>query len=203
MHSLYKSRSLPFTIIVTTESDPAFKARSSLIPISSLLRSASSMFSTLKSNRSVSVSIRLCVLSTHFESPMMTQTTMTSGFLPFLEILSEFCCQLMSVEVQWFSSLHILLSVEEPIGNVVLSGILDNRLHLFNLRLGHLSCSLSDINLSFTTNQCRKSSANASNFGQCDWRWLSALYIRIQYTQNVLVFLLIDGQSHFDCSDFE
>merc|ERR1719419_1154250 len=184
MHSLYKSRSLPFTIIVTTESDPPFKARSSLIPISSLLRSASSMFPTLKSNRSVSVSICLCVLSTHFESPMMTQTTMTSGFLPFLEILSEFRRQLMSVNVQWFSCLHILLSVEKPIGNVVLSGILNDRPSIFNLRLGHLSCSLSDINFSFAANQYRKSLANSSNFGQCDWRFLSSLYIRIQDTQN-------------------
>lgn len=64
------------------------------------------------------------------------------GFLPFLEILSEFSRQLMSVNVQWFSCLHILLSVEKPIGNVVLSGILNDRLHLFNLRLGHLSCSV-------------------------------------------------------------
>merc|ERR1719168_519377 len=106
---------------------------------------------------------------------MMTQTSVTSGLLPFLEILSEFGRQLVGVEVQWFSGLHILLSVEEPIGNVILSGILDDRLHLFDLGLTQLAGSLPDVDLSFPTNQSRKSLADTTDFGQCDRHWLSAL----------------------------
>merc|ERR550539_522370 len=88
-----------------------------------------------KTHRTVSVSICLCSLSADFESPMMTQTTTTSCFLPFLQIFSEFGSQLMRVQVQWLTSLHILPSIQEPVRNVILTRILNDCLHFFNLFL--------------------------------------------------------------------
>ena len=68
-------------------------------------------------------------------------------FLPLLQILSEFCSQLMRVQVQWLTSLHILSSIQKPVRNVVLTRILNDCLHFFNLFLWHFTRSSIDIEI--------------------------------------------------------
>ena len=66
----------------------------------------------------------LGVLSSGPEAPVVTQTTMGADLLQTLKVLTELVVQDVGHHLGGLAILVITLSVQEPIGNLVLTGVL-------------------------------------------------------------------------------
>ena len=117
----------------------------------------------------------------------------------------------------------ISLSVEKPVGNFILSGILENGDDTFKFFCGkfpstkcqnverlfnepfveinvRLLVSLWESELYFLDNNVRVSSANTLDFSQCKHDFVFAIDIRVEQTENVLECILVgDYESHCEC----
>jgi hypothetical protein len=76
----------------------------------------------------------LGVLSTDTETPVVTKTTVGADLLQALEIVTELGVDIVGENLRVLAIDNIALPVEEPAGNLVLGGVLDdgdNSLELF------------------------------------------------------------------------
>jgi hypothetical protein len=68
----------------------------------------------------------LGVLTTHTQSPVVTETTVGSNLLQSFNIISELRFQVVRNDLAEFAILDILLSVEEIVGDVELARVSDD-----------------------------------------------------------------------------
>ncbi len=80
----------------------------------------------------------LGVLTADTEVPVVTQTAVQANLLHALEVFAQLSIHLLRDELSEFTILVVLLSVEEPVGNVELARVVDDGLDLINLILGQL-----------------------------------------------------------------
>ena len=71
----------------------------------------------------------------------MSQTSVSSDLLESLQILSELGVNTVGDELRPVALTDISLSVEEPLGNVVVSGLGKNVVDLFNVCFSQLTSS--------------------------------------------------------------
>ena len=69
----------------------------------------------------------LGVLSSGSEAPVVTQTTMGADLLETLQVLTKLVVQDVGHHLGGLAVLVITLSVEEPVGNLVLAGVLKRK----------------------------------------------------------------------------
>ena len=72
----------------------------------------------------------LGMLSSGSEAPVVTQTTMGADLLQTLQVLTKLVVQDVGHHLGGLAVLVITLSVEEPIGNLVLAGVLKRKISL-------------------------------------------------------------------------
>ena len=128
------------------------------------------------------------MLSTDTDTPPMAETTVGSDFLHAFHIVSEFGVNVLGKNVAVLARFEILLTVQEPQGDLELTGILDNGHHLFNLVGRQLSGPFVEINLGLFANQIRHAATQTLDLGQGKHHIALTLHIGIQNTQNVLEF---------------
>lgn len=68
----------------------------------------------------------LGMLTTHAETPVVTKTTVRPDLLKALEIVTELGVNIVGENLRVLAVDNVLLSVEEPSGDLVLSRVLDN-----------------------------------------------------------------------------
>jgi len=68
----------------------------------------------------------LGVLATHAEAPVVTQTTMRTDLLQSFQIVTELRVDTVGEDLRVLTIHNIALSVEEPAGDLVLCGVLDD-----------------------------------------------------------------------------
>jgi len=86
-------------------------------------------------NSAATSSGRLRVLSAHAETPVVTKTPVGTDLLESLEVLTHLVVQAVGEDLTEFTVLDILLSVEEPVGDLVLTRIVHDRHDPFHLFL--------------------------------------------------------------------
>jgi hypothetical protein len=69
---------------------------------------------------------RLGVLTAHAQAPVVTETTVGADLLEALEIVTELRVDTVGKNLRVLAVDNVALSVEEPAGNLVLRGVLDN-----------------------------------------------------------------------------
>lgn len=131
---------------------------------------------------------RLCPLSTHAKSPVVTKTAVASNFLQPLQIFSQLVVQVIGHHVGDFSVFIVFVTVEKPVGNLELARIIDDRYQLFQLFFGEFTSSLVQIDISFLARDVGKSSADTSDDRQGERHFPFAVNIRVENTNNVLEF---------------
>jgi len=89
----------------------------------------------------------LRVLTSHSHSPLMSQPSMTSDFLEPLEIITELGVEGGGDDLGKFSVFDVLLSIEKPIWDLILLGMLDNSHQALDLIGRKLTGSLVHINV--------------------------------------------------------
>lgn len=77
---------------------------------------------------------RLRVLSSDTQTPIVAHTSMGADLLQALQVLAQLRVQIGGCQLGVLAVNDVLLSVEEPVRDLVLQWILDDRHQLLNLR---------------------------------------------------------------------
>jgi hypothetical protein len=75
----------------------------------------------------------LGVLTTDTDTPVVTETTVSTDLLQAFQVLTELVVQTVGQGVGVFTILVVLLSVQEPVGDLVLGGVLHDGDDAFQL----------------------------------------------------------------------
>jgi hypothetical protein len=84
------------------------------------------------------------VLTTDTETPVVTETTMVTDLLQTLEIITHLGVKTVGQDLRVLAIDNILLSVKEPVGDLVLAGVLENGNDTFQFFVGKLTSSDND-----------------------------------------------------------
>jgi len=83
----------------------------------------------------------LGVLTTDTDAPVVTETTMGTDLLETLQILTHLVVKTVSQKLGVLAIGEVLLSVKEPLGNLVLGGVLHDGDETLELLVGKLTSS--------------------------------------------------------------
>merc|ERR1712099_64375 len=95
----------------------------------------------------------LGMLTTDTEEPVMTETTVSTDLLETLQILTELGIETVGDRLTKGTVLPVLLSVQEPVGDLVLSWVKHDSLHATDLVLVQLTGTLRQVNISLLADQ--------------------------------------------------
>ena len=126
------------------------------------------------------------MLSADPHGPPVTKTTVSPDLLHALNVITEFGVDVLGKNVHVLSSLEILLTVEEPKGDLELAGVLDDGHHLFNLIRRELSGPLVDVNLGLFADEVCHTASETLDLGQAKHHVTLSLHVCVENTQNVL-----------------
>lgn len=115
---------------------------------------------------------RLGSLSSNLNAPVVSETSMVLGLSHSLKILSETGIEVVGDKLGPGSILWILLSVQEPLWDVVLSWSGDDVVDNLDLVLNHLSGSLVNIDLSDLEGKDSESSTDTFDLSETEWSLL-------------------------------
>jgi len=128
----------------------------------------------------------LRVLTPHSHSPLMSQPSMISDFLESLEIITELGVERGGDHLGKFTVFDVLLSVEEPIWDLVLLRMLDHCHKALDLIRRKLSGSLVHINVCSLADKIGKSSTATLDVGESKHHLLAAINVGSENSENVL-----------------
>ena len=128
------------------------------------------------------------MLSTDSDSPPVTKTTVSTDLLKTFNIITKLSINVLGKYLGVFSSLEILLPIQEPERNLELARVLDDGNQLLDLVRGKFTTSLVDINFSLLADEVSKSTTETLDFCKAKDDITLAFYVRIQDTQNMLKF---------------
>jgi len=129
------------------------------------------------------------MLTTDTESPVVTQTTVSADLLQSLEILTQFVFQHVGRNLGEFAVFDVFLSVQEPIGDLVLTGVGHDGDQFLDLLFGEFSGTFGDVNVGLLQDNIGVSSTNTFDGGDGEHNLDPTIDIGIQDTQNMLKFL--------------
>ena len=150
------------------------------IPSSTLLAT------TKDADRTATTTSGLRVLTAHLEAPPMTETTVSVNLLETLVVFAPLALQVVGHNLRVFARLKVLLSVEEPHGDLELHRVLDNSNHALNLVVRELARTLRDVHLGLLAHHDGESATHALDRGQRDPHLATAIDVGVEDTQNVL-----------------
>jgi len=147
-------------------------------------------------NSAAASSGRLRVLTAHSETPVMTKTPMSPDFLQSLQILSHLVVETIGQDLAEFAVFDVLLSVEEPVGDLVLTRVVHDRDYTFDLFLGEFSGAFRHINVGLLADDVGESATASFDTGHSEHDLTTAINVRVHHTKNVLK-LFWHYQRHF------
>ncbi|GMR48760.1 hypothetical protein PMAYCL1PPCAC_18955, partial [Pristionchus mayeri] len=127
----------------------------------------------------------LGVLSTHTESPVVTETSVETDLLETLEILTPLVVDSGGENLGGLSVLVVSLSVEEPVRDLVLGGVLHDGGDLLDLLLGELSSASGDVNVGLAAADKGETTADSLQGGEGEGDHLVSIDVGVHHTMNV------------------
>merc|ERR1719347_233982 len=128
----------------------------------------------------------LGMLTSHPETPVMTQTTMSANLLQPLQILTKLIVEDIGHDLVGFTILNITLSIQEPVWDLVLTGILHDSDDLVSVLLGQFTSSLVKRDVSLLKDEVGVPTSDTLNGGQSEHDICLSLNVGVQHTKNVL-----------------
>lgn len=136
------------------------------------------------------------MLSSDAESPVVSESTVKTDLLHALKILTELVVDGGGEELSGLSVLDVLLSVEEPVWDLVLGWVLHDGDDLVEVLLSELSGSLVDVNVGLAAADEGETATNSLDGGKGEWNLAVTIDVGVHHTMNVLE-LLRNDQRHF------
>ena len=128
----------------------------------------------------------LCVLTTDTEAPRVAETTVDANLLEVFKILTEFVVEVVRKKLAVGTVLEILLTIEEPGGDLVGGRVLhdgDDALHLISVEF---SSTLAHVDLGDLKSKIGEASAKTLDDSQCEGSLVSSVDVSVLHTQDVL-----------------
>lgn len=133
------------------------------------------------------------MLTTDTETPVVTETTVRADALETLEVLTELGVELVGKDLRSLTVLGVALSVQEPGGDLVVHGVLQNLDDLVNLLSAQLSSTTADVDLSLLAGEDGETTTNSLNGGKGDSNLLATINVSVQHTDDVLELVLLEN----------
>lgn len=134
---------------------------------------------------------RLGSLTSNSDAPEMSKTSVILGLSQSLEILSEHGIQVVGNELGVRAVSWVLLSIQEPLWDVVLSWSSNNIVDLLDLFIVHFSRSLVGVDLSNFESEEGESSTNTLNLSETEWSLLFTVHVCVLHSENVFEIVRI------------
>merc|ERR1712045_487872 len=105
------------------------------------------------------------MLTADTDTPVVTQTPVSADLLQTFQILTKLVIQTVGHHLAGLAVLDVALSVQEPIGDLVLARVSHDGFELLNLFLAELTSSLAHVNGGLLEDDVGESSANTLDGG--------------------------------------
>lgn len=135
----------------------------------------------------------LGMLTTHAETPVVTKTTVRPDLLKALEIVTELGVNIVGENLRVLAVDNVLLSVEEPSGDLVLSRVLDNGDDTLKFFRSELTGALAQVNIGLLADKVGVTTTNTLDSGHGVHYLLLAVNIGVEKTENILKIRLRVG----------
>jgi len=129
---------------------------------------------------------RLCMLATDFDAPVVTETTMSADLLQALEIFTELVFQTVRQNLSIFAITIVLLTVEEPVRDLVLPRVLDDGHDALDFFFRELTRALAEVDIGLLADEVGKAATNTFDGGQSVHDFLATINVRVEHTQDML-----------------
>ena len=139
------------------------------------------------------------MLSSNPQTPVVSQSSMSFDLLQSLKIFSQFVVQSIRSQLRELSILEVLLPIEEPVGELELSWVVNDGEQLLNLFFIQFSCSFVGINVCLLATQVGKPTSNSFDGSQCVHNLSSSIDVGIEDSKNMLKLLRIHQSRLFFC----
>ena len=106
------------------------------------------------------------MLTSDLETPVVSKTSVGTDLLKTLKVLTELVVKLVDKQVRVLALSEVTLSVKEPAGNLVLSGVLDDGDDSLELFDSEFTGSLGERNISLLADQVGVTTTDTSNGSQ-------------------------------------
>jgi len=124
----------------------------------------------------------------------VSETSVHTDLLQSLEIITELGVKSVGVNLRELAVLNVLLSVEEPVGDLELAGVGNDGDDLVDLSLGELSSSSVGVDIGLLENQVGETSANTSDGGQGVHDLVLSVDVGVSNTEQLLEARLTDHE---------
>uniref|UniRef100_F6RW16 Uncharacterized protein n=1 Tax=Ciona intestinalis TaxID=7719 RepID=F6RW16_CIOIN len=104
-------------------------------------------------NSSTTPSCGFGVLASNTEAPVVSQTPVSTNLLQTFDVFTKFVVKLVGKNLTKLAITNILLSIQKPVGNLVLARVLHDRDDAINLIIGKLPGAFRKINVGFFAHQ--------------------------------------------------
>ena len=104
------------------------------------------------------------MLASHFDPPVVSQTSVVSHLLQPLDVVSQLGIQLVGRQLRIFTVLDVLLSVQKPIRHAKLSRVGDDDHQRFEFSSGEFPSSFTHIDFRLFADDVGKSTTDAFDF---------------------------------------
>jgi len=126
------------------------------------------------------------VLTADTESPVVAESSVVTDFLQTFQVVTELGVQGVGEKLVILPGLKILLSVQEPFGDLELKWVLDDGDQLFDLIISELPCSFVAVNFSHLAAHIGETATDTLDGAQRELGLDTSIDVGVQHTQNVL-----------------
>jgi hypothetical protein len=130
------------------------------------------------------------VLTTDTDTPVVTETTMSTDLLQTLEIITVLGVKNVGDNLRGLTIDNILLSVKEPSRDLILGRVLENGDDTFQFFGRKLTGSLGEVNIGLLTGNVGKTTTNTLDRGQSNLDLDTTVNVSVEETDNVLELLI-------------
>lgn len=128
----------------------------------------------------------LGVLTTNSVAPEVADTSVHSDLLHSLNVTSDGGDEAVDDQLGGLSGNNILLSVDKPVRNLELLGVVDDGHELLNLFVGEGTSTAVDINLSLLADKVGETLSNTNDLSHGEHGLALSIDVGVQHTKNVL-----------------
>ncbi|KAJ8574570.1 hypothetical protein ON010_g4644 [Phytophthora cinnamomi] len=168
---------------------------------------SSNLLAAKDADRGATAAGGLGVLAAHLEAPPVTQTTVSVDLLEALVVLAPLALQVVGHDLRVLARLEVLLSVQEPHGDLELQRVLDDGHDALDLVVGQLAGALGDVHLGLLADHDGEAAAHTLDGGQSDPHLAATINVGVENTENVLEVRpddkRLDGYTHNDSQAWE
>lgn len=128
----------------------------------------------------------LGVLTLDLEAEVVTETSVLADLLHALQVLSETSVHHVGDKLTVGAVLDASLSVQEPLGNAVVSGLRENVTNSVHFFFREFSCSAAWVDLSNFAAEDAESATDTLDAPERERDFLLSIHVRVLHSENVL-----------------